>query len=131
MLIAWPDFKFPDSRQTGARTSGDQSRYGIFRYKYYGSSLTEEQLFAQHALERRTRTGPRRAPPNVEQRLWQRTLEEQKRGFLSCFHSAAELDVMFPVGWASMPLFGVRQGDKLRPIDDSSVGRNSVYSQLN
>jgi hypothetical protein len=27
-----------------------------------------------------------------------------------------------------VPRFGVRQGDKLRPIDDGSVGRNSAYS---
>eukprot|EP00971_Amphidinium_carterae_P004523 90643-Amphidinium_carterae.1 len=52
-------------------------------------------------------------------------MAEVKEGWLSGPMSVEDLDQKFPEGWLPIRRFGLKQGSKLRPIDD---GREALVN---
>ena len=69
---------------------------------------------------------------NIDQELWNVTLQERDRGWLSGPFSADQLDVLFPSGWSPIKRFPVVQGNKVRPVDyGKEVSVNEAYGPSN
>ena len=63
----------------------------------------------------------------MDKEIYDITMTEAKLGWLTGPISMAELDAKFNSRWIAARRFGVRQGDKIRPIDDFSAhGQNST-----
>ena len=63
----------------------------------------------------------------MDQEIFRITQEEREKGWLKGPASVEYLDQKFNASWLAARRFGVRQGDKVRPIDDFSAhGQNST-----
>ena len=79
--------------------------------------LESHACFAHAAAEAKARA----TAPDMARGVWDKTLEELKKGYLRGPFSAAELTAKYGSKWIGSPRFGVSQKDVIRCIDDFSI----------
>ncbi|CAE7229711.1 unnamed protein product [Symbiodinium sp. CCMP2592] len=118
--LQWPDTRLHQDMTSGFKIVGEEFPSGIFPLEPRPATLTPEELLAQSRS-----TKPliweqvNDAPLDANSReLYEITeAEYREKGWLEQPRSWEELELLFG-DWLPAKRFGVRQRDKLRPIDD-------------
>ncbi|CAE7242070.1 unnamed protein product [Symbiodinium sp. CCMP2592] len=129
--LQWPDTRLHQDMTSGFKIVGEEFPSGIFPLEPRPATLTPEELLAQSRS-----TKPliweqiNDAPLDVNSReLFEITeAEYREKGWLEQPRTWEELELLFG-DWLPAKRFGVRQRDKLRPIDDLAAnGANSAFA---
>ena len=121
-ILRWPDRAQARGYITGMRISEDIEETGVFRelktplaekpQTYFGTEASQAVKELMHSK-----------PPKESQLIFEETVKEQSRGWLSRTFSAAELDERYGKGeWRFIPRFILHQKLKDRLIDDAKRG---------
>ncbi|CAE7739579.1 unnamed protein product [Symbiodinium sp. CCMP2592] len=129
--LQWPDTRLHQDMTSGFKIVGEEYPSGIFPLEPRPATLTPEELLAQSRS-----TKPliweqiNDAPLDANSReLFEITeAEYREKGWLEQPRTWEELELLFG-DWLPAKRFGVRQRDKLRPIDDLAAnGANSAFA---
>ena len=127
----YPDRALIDDMISGFRTVGDLPATGVFPAKENPATRTMTEVLADARRAQRAVLGARdgSGDDELDSELYRVTLEEQREGWLSEPLSQGELGRMLGPRWVPVRRFGLRQGGKVRPIDDfSEWGVNCLFA---
>ena len=117
--VEYADCQVAEEARLGFNLVGWMNPSGVFAERMRPPSLLVSDLvqgshfFVQHVLHRLKSSGDER----LDAELWKATMAEVAEGFLDGPHPVSSL----PAGCLLSPRFGIRQGEKMRPIDDFTV----------
>ncbi len=113
----------------GFRLTGDQPRTGVFEAKPAEDVAEGEDVrwlwdqsdMVRRELVRSIRAEEQRIDTDVADAMEQATLNEVAKGWASGPFSEQEMTAQLGPRWVASRRFGVKQGDKIRPVDDFSA----------
>ena len=126
--IGWPD-DLTEALVDGVCPMGPQPMFGIYRRKSVPSSLNFKHILnsAPLVLQRVLNRTPPSNSRHVDA-IWEKSLEEQEKGWLSPWMEVSELDEMFGAGgWLPIVRFALWQKERWRMIDDASEIHNLTF----
>ena len=114
--LEYPDMNVVNELQFGSDLTGDVEETGMLPKKFVPALLSNDSLERQAELVRSKFEVPGRGSgsPEIDESVWLQTLEEVDKGWLQGPFAAADIDNKTPISRR----FGIKQGDKVRPIDD-------------
>ena len=132
----FPDLQLVDDVRQGFEVIGPNPWSPVFRKGYKPPQLTPHQLAGQAAWRRQKVVSSCRPSDdaNLDEELWQQTMAECEKGWVSGpYMSEAEVSrVLASDEWLCTKRFPLRQGDKIRLIDDAlASGVNAAFSTFN
>ena len=123
--LSYPDLKVVDELKLGVDLTGEVPVTGMLPQKRSPPLLTEQALQSRSAMVRKTTrssVGPS-GDDEMDASIWEQTLDEVKKGWLQ----GPLVDSLVPETAPISRRFGVRQKNKIRPVDDfSASGVNSA-----
>ena len=125
--LNYPDLGVVDELQHGVDLTGDVPTTGMLPGKFAPSLLSDDSLSLRSALvhDQAVNSACSSGEVDIDLGVWQQTLEEVEAGWLEGPLPPDEIDPSEPISRR----FGIRQGAKIRPIDDfSASGVNSAAS---
>ena len=121
----YPDMAIVDEFKSGTMLVGKTPKCGLWPEKFSPASSTLDDLAAQAKNGRYTLLNQmrQRGDPIVEKSVWDQTLAEVKKGFMTGPFEPETIDCSIPLSRR----FGVVQGPKIRCVDDyTRSGINST-----
>lgn len=129
--IEYDDMGVVELLTMGVKITGELKRIGIWKPDpSKAPKLSQRSLWmgAKKAQEEVCKKDPGDRWDKDDAELWEETTEEAKSGFLRGPFSRKELEEKIGKFWVPARRFAVRQGEKLRPIDDfSEHGVNAAF----
>ena len=107
----------------GFRLTGRMHESGKFPKKLRPAGITVEQLRESSVWARKmifSSTKKVAADPEIASAVYDETQQQLQDGWVKGPFSDEQLDRKFPKGWVPSKRFGVRQGGKIRAVDDFS-----------
>lgn len=131
--LNYPDHKIASEAASGFEIVGQGPGSAAFPSQLIPATITTQQLDAHGRFSQLTVPGSVRSSgdPEVDCDVWENTLKEAKRGVLiGPFSAAAEVSThLGTTDWVANRRFGLRQGTKIRRIDDLSEQHvNAAYT---
>ena len=131
--IGYPDTKVVTDIIKGTVFTGEIPESGVFPRRYKPADFTVEEVLRaspfskKWVLDHTSSTGD----AEIDQAVWEETLEEEKRGWLSGAMEVKDLQALVGDRFVVARRFGIRQGGKFRNIDDYSVsGANGTVTSV-
>ena len=118
---------------TGIRTAGNLERIGIWRPDTCKKAKTSiEELWEEApAIQKEVLKDRHEGWSEVDQAVWDLTLEEVAAGSLKGPLTPEELKTLVGPRWIAARRFPVVQGAKVRPVDDySEFGQNATFGSV-
>ena len=114
------DAKVVDELCAGFDVVGKTQPSGLLEARLRPATSTQQQLKLQAKLTKWSILSSNRkfSDDELDKEVYDITRQELEEGWLEGPHTEHTLDVMFPDGWLPVPRFGIRQGPKVRAIDD-------------
>ena len=129
--VDWPDRTLHSELRDGFRIVGMVNSTGVFASDVKPRVLSENELMQNLVFTRPALLGNLKATTCDEDHrmLWDQTIQETTNaGWLSGPFTLEELDARWPDGWLPVRRFGLKQGSKLRAIDDfTEAGVNLAF----
>ncbi|CAE7207109.1 unnamed protein product [Symbiodinium sp. CCMP2592] len=129
--LQWPDTRLHQDMTSGFKIVGEEFPSGIFPLEPRPATLTPEELLAQSRSTKPLIWGQINDSPldaNSRELFEITEAEYREKGWLEQPRTWEELELLFG-DWLPAKRFGVRQRDKLRPIDDLAAnGANSAFA---
>ena len=106
----------------GFRLTGRMHESGKFPKKLRPAGITVEQLRESSVWARKIFSSTKKvaADPEIASAVYDETQQQLQDGWVKGPFSDEQLDRKFPKGWVPSKRFGVRQGGKIRAVDDFS-----------
>eukprot|EP00973_Karenia_brevis_P046887 6505807-Karenia_brevis.AAC.1 len=117
--IDYDDMGVIDLLTQGVRVVGCLPRTGIWQPSDKAPTCSLKTVWANAAEAQRKMLEPRPADSFSEE-VWTITQEELSKGLLAGPYSREELAKILGPSWVGARRFGIKQGDKVRVIDDFS-----------
>ena len=113
--LQFPDMNAVNELQHGADLTGDVEETGMLPKKFVPALLSNDMLERQSEICRSKFEVKCRGSgdSDIDEAVWSQTLEEVEKGWLLGPYNASDIDCKTPISRR----FGVRQGEKVRPID--------------
>lgn len=122
LLKRWkyPDIGVVQQMIEGFKTTGRTPDTGLWEKRLVPSTTNDDELRKNSTWIRAAILPQIKSTDDreLEEVTWKQTLQEQEDGWLSEPVSALELDEKYQKRWLPIPRFGLRQGKKIRNIDD-------------
>lgn len=122
--IGYPDVSLVEDILAGFRLTGLVDDSKAFQPKFRPPAMSEDDLMKSARWTRHALLGSIRSSgdPDLDKRLYEKVLEEEKAGWIAGPFSEEQLNKMLGPLWVASRRFGLLQdsGAKLRPIDDLS-----------
>ena len=112
-----------DELTSGFRLTGRMQESGKFPKKLRPAGITVEQLRESSVWARKmifSSTKKVAADHEIAEAVYDETQQQLRDGWVKGPFSEDQLDRKFPKGWVPSKRFGVRQGGKIRAVDDFS-----------
>ncbi len=123
--VEYPDAGVVDELQNGVELTGSVPVTGMLPGKFTPALLSDETLSLRSSLTRDASCACSSGDAEIDDGVWEQTLEEVSAGWLEGPISTCDVDPSEPISRR----FGIRQGNKIRPIDDfSASGVNRAAS---
>lgn len=127
--VGYPDMSVVDEFSSGSTLTGEVPATGLWPLKFAPAQMTEADLFEVSARDRAAfRNGPfLKADAEMAQTVWEQTLQEVRDGALE-----GPIDLnLIPEHYPLSRRFGVKQGSKVRNVDDFSMSGVNACVQAN
>ena len=121
--IGYPDDRLVDDLLKGTSLTGPVPTSGVFPAKYRFANINEDQLMKSSPVTRPAVIESIRSSgdPEIDKTVWEVTTEEHEAGWLSEEMTLDQLHDILGNEFVLAKRFGIRQGDKIRAIDDYSI----------
>jgi hypothetical protein len=118
--LGYPDSGLASAGLAGAKLTGMSDVTGAFPLEPREAKLSSQDVMKQAKWIREAAIGSSRSSgdPEIDKELWDTTIDELDRRLLSGPYTREELDARFGPLWTASRRFGLRQGDRIRCIDD-------------
>ena len=129
----YPDIQVVDDVLNGMPLVGPMPGSGVFPRKVRAAQITPQQLRSSSRWTRAAILGKVRSSndASVDQAVWAETLLEIDKGWLTGPYNQDQVNLLLGNDWIASRRFGIRQGDKIRTIDDYSESQaNSSVSMF-
>ena len=129
--IEYPDTNLVRDLASGTKFTGDIPESGVFPRRHRGADLSVDEVLKTASYSRKwvIEHTVSSGDDEIDQAVWDETIEEEKRGWLSPALDEADLLTLTGNKFVVARRFGIRQGKKIRNIDDYSIsGANSAVS---
>ena len=122
---SYPDMDVVTEFTQGTHLTGDTCASGLWPHKFTPATIAEAELFSLSERERSSvcRNAIVSDDPMVNEAVWQQTMEEVNLGYVAGPYDLEAIPKHYPLSRR----FGVKQGEKVRCVDDftgSSVNQS-------
>ena len=127
------DISVVDEICTGFDVVGKAKPSGLMESFLRPATTSPDQLRATSTLTRRAVLDSNRksSDPLLDKAVYDITQQELKDRWIEGPFSEAQMHAKFPLGWIAIPRFGLRQGTKVRAIDDGKLpGLNTAFTSV-
>ena len=127
----YPDKNLANEIRKGFMLTGVGARSGDLPSRIVSATITPSDLkgrskIAQALVERTTRSS---GDPSLDQQVYEQTMEEVQNGWISGPFAPGQITEMLGNQWVASRRFGLKQGMKVRAIDDASEpGINDCFT---
>jgi hypothetical protein len=131
-ISGFPDTSLADDIAAGFDMIGDGRISNALNRKIVPATVTEQELKTRSETARKlvAETCVSSGDCEIDEELYRITIEERDAGWLSGPFTENEMDQMFDQ-WLPNRRFGIRQGEKIRQIDDASLlGQNDCFTSV-
>ena len=129
----YPDLQIVSDIANGLPVVGPMPGSGVFPEKVRAASITPQQLRSSSKWTRAAILSKVRASkdPAVDQAVWDESLKEEANGWTSGPFSEEQITAQLGELWIASRRFGLKQGTKVRAIDDYTESQaNSTVSMF-